>query len=102
MFNFLLTYNILLIVVIGGMGSTSGSVISAVVVTVLMEALRFLDQGFLGLPELPGLRMVVFAILLLAVVLFYPRGIMGNEELTWARLKRLSIKPLAVLKEVKK
>jgi hypothetical protein len=46
--------------------------------------------------------MVVFAILLLAVVLFYPRGIMGNEELTWARLKRLSIKPLAVLKEVKK
>lgn len=100
MFRFTLTYNILLIVVIGGMGSTSGNVISAIVVTVLMEALRFLDQGFLGLPELPGLRMVVFAILLLAVVLFYPKGIMGNEELTSSKLKNLFRKPFAA-KEVK-
>ncbi|NLT94614.1 MAG: branched-chain amino acid ABC transporter permease [Clostridia bacterium] len=99
MFRFTLTYNILLIVVIGGMGSTSGATISAIVVTVLMEALRFLDQGFLGLPELPGLRMVVFAILLLIVVLFYPKGIMGNEELTWSKLRRLFGKPFAA-KEV--
>lgn len=101
MFRFLLTYNILLIVVIGGMGSTSGSVISAILVTVLMEVLRFLDQGFLGLPELPGLRMVVFAILLLAVVLFYPKGIMGNSELTLSKLKNIFRKPFT-MKEVKR
>ncbi|HET6439122.1 MAG TPA: branched-chain amino acid ABC transporter permease, partial [Anaeromyxobacter sp.] len=42
MFTFLLTFNILLVVVLGGIGSISGSVIAAIGVTVLMEALRFL------------------------------------------------------------
>jgi len=101
MFRFLLTFNILLIVVVGGMGSISGSVISAVTVTILMEVLRVLDQGFLGLPELPGLRMVVFSILLMVVVLFYPKGIMGNEELSWAKVKGLFVKP-RFIKEVKR
>jgi len=89
MFRFTLTFNILLIVVLGGMGSISGSVISAVVVTILMEWLRFLDQGFMGLPEIPGLRMVVFSTLLLLVVLFYPRGLMGNEELSWNKITKM-------------
>lgn len=101
MFRFILTFNILLIVVVGGMGSVSGSVISAIVVTVLMEVLRVLDQGFLGLPELPGLRMVVFSLLLMAVVLFYPRGIMGNEELSYPKIKKLISKPWT-MKEVKR
>ena len=83
MFRFLLTFNILLIVVLGGMGSITGSVISAVVVTSLMEIMRFLDEGFLGIPAVPGLRMVVFSALLMLVILFYPKGIMGNKEITW-------------------
>lgn len=101
MFRFFLTYNILLIVVIGGMGSISGSVISAVAVTILMEFLRPLDQGFWILPELPGLRMVVFSILLLACVLFYPNGVMGNEELSWEKIKRLPGRLLRRPKEAK-
>jgi branched-chain amino acid transport system permease protein len=101
MFRFLLTFNILLIVVVGGMGSISGSIISAISITILMEVLRALDQGFMGLPSLPGLRMVVFALLLMSVVLFYPKGLMGNEELSWNKLKNLLKKPL-LLKEVKK
>jgi branched-chain amino acid transport system permease protein len=43
MFTFMLTFNILLVVVLGGIGSITGSVIASLAVTILMEALRFLD-----------------------------------------------------------
>ena len=94
MFTFMLTFNILLVVVLGGIGSISGSVIGAIAVTVLMEALRFLD-GPLDLlvfrtEGAPGLRMVVFSVLLMAVVLFRQRGLMGNRELSWELLSRLA------------
>lgn len=92
MFGFMLTFNILLVVVLGGIGSISGSVIGAIGVTVLMEALRFLD-GPLNLfvfttEGLPGLRMVVFSAFLMLVVLFRQRGLMGNRELTWSLLAK--------------
>lgn len=86
MFKSALTFNILLIVVLGGMGSITGSIISAIVVTSLMEAMRFLDEGFLFIPALPGLRMVVFSLLLMLVILFYPKGIMGNKEISVNKL----------------
>ncbi|WFA08619.1 branched-chain amino acid ABC transporter permease [Tissierella sp. Yu-01] len=74
LFKFTLTWNILLIVVLGGMGNIAGSVVSAVVVTIAMEALRFLDEsinlGFMQTPALPGLRMVVFSIILMTVIIF--------------------------------
>lgn len=74
LFKFALTWNIILIVVLGGMGNINGTIISAVVVTIAMEALRFLDEsinlGFIQTPALPGLRMVVFSIILMAVVMF--------------------------------
>jgi branched-chain amino acid transport system permease protein len=87
MFTFSLTYNIVLIVVLGGNGSISGSVIAAVVVTVGMEALRFLDSSlnfiFFRTPALPGLRMVVFSALLLGVIIFRQQGLMGKKEFSW-------------------
>jgi branched-chain amino acid transport system permease protein len=87
MFTFNLTYNVVLIVVLGGIGSITGSVVSAMVVTISMEFLRFLD-GPLNLivvqtRGLPGLRMVVFSILLLLVVIFRQQGLMGNKEFSW-------------------
>jgi branched-chain amino acid transport system permease protein len=87
MFTFSLTYNILLIVVLGGNGSVTGSVIAAVVVTIAMEALRFLD-GPLNLlvvqtQGLPGLRMVVFSFLLMVVVIYRQQGLMGTKEFSW-------------------
>ena len=92
MFSFMLTFNILLIVVLGGNGSISGSVISSIAVTVLMEAMRFLDEPlnflFLKTDGLPGLRMVVFSVLLMIVVIFRQRGLMGERELSWERLAR--------------
>ena len=74
LFRFALTFNILLIVVLGGMGNIKGTVIAAIVVTVAMEGLRFLDQpinlGFTQTPALPGLRMVVFSLILMLVIIF--------------------------------
>jgi branched-chain amino acid transport system permease protein len=97
MFTFMLTFNILLVVVLGGIGSITGSVIASVAVTVLMEALRFLDGslnlGFLTIEARPGLRMVVFSILLMAVVLFRQRGLMGNREFSWGMLSRIGLLP---------
>jgi len=90
MFRFTLTYNILLIVVLGGIGSITGTVIAAIVITVATEALRFLDGdidlGLFVIPGIPGMRMVVFSILLMCVILFWQRGLMGNRELSWEML----------------
>jgi len=87
MFTLVLTFNILLIVVLGGNGSITGSVIAAFLVTVLMEAMRFLDMPmdflFIKTDGLPGLRMVIFSILLMIVVLYRQRGLMGNKEFSW-------------------
>ena len=74
MFRITLTFNIILIMVLGGIGNINGTVISAIVVTTAMEVLRFLDEsidfGFIRLPGIPGLRMVIFSIILMLVVLF--------------------------------
>ncbi len=87
MFRFLITFNILLIVVLGGMGSISGTIISAIVVTVAMEYMRILDGPmdlyFFKTDGISGLRMVIFSLALLIVILFFQRGLMGNRELSW-------------------
>ncbi len=92
MFRFLMTFNVLLIVVLGGIGSITGTVISAVVVTFSMEALRFLDGtinlGFMVIESVPGMRMVLFSILLMLVVLFYQNGLMGRDEITIESMRR--------------
>ncbi|MDV3429080.1 MAG: branched-chain amino acid ABC transporter permease, partial [Bacillota bacterium] len=62
MFRFFLTYNILLIIVLGGLGSITGTVISAFIITIATEGLRFLDEsiniGAYTIQGIPGLRMV--------------------------------------------
>ena len=92
-FIFLKTFDILLIVVLGGVGSITGSVISAIVVTVAMEALRFMDGplnlGFMVTAGTPGLRMVFFSILLMVVVIYRQQGLMGTNEFSWGALSRL-------------
>ncbi len=87
MFNFLLTFNVLMFVVAGGLGSITGSLLGASVVTVLLEWLRVLEEpinlGFVEIPGIPGMRMVVFSLVLLAIILFRREGIMGMREITW-------------------
>ena len=83
-----MTYELLLIVVIGGIGSVTGSIIGAFLFVASSEWwLRGLDAGsFLGIEAdfmRPGFRKVVFAVIIMCIVLFYSRGIMGTKEFTW-------------------
>lgn len=88
-----MTYEILLIVVIGGIGSISGSCIASFLFIACNEWwLRFLDSGSLGSISVPffrdGFRKVVFSVIIMVVVLFFSRGIMGDKELSFAGLIR--------------
>ncbi len=86
-FQFFLAYQIVGITVMGGMGSLTGSVIAACLYTIFLEALRPIESQFtigsLTIPGIPGMRMVLFSIILLLVILFYRKGLMGNSEFTW-------------------
>ena len=85
-----MTYEILLIVVIGGIGSISGSVIGTFLYVACSEWwLRFLDaETYIGSFKVPllrsGFRMVVFSVVIMIIVLFFSKGIMGDKKLSWA------------------
>ena len=84
-----MTYEILLIVVIGGIGSVSGSIIGSFLYVACSEWwLRFLDaETYIGSFKVPllrsGFRMVVFSVVIMIIVLFFSQGIMGDKELTF-------------------
>lgn len=88
-----MTYELLLIVVIGGIGSVSGSCIAAFLYIACSEWwLRFLDSGAIGSIQVSffrdGFRKVVFSVVIMVIVLFFSQGIMGNKELSFAGLIR--------------
>ena len=96
-----MTYEILLIVVIGGIGSVTGSCIASFLFIACSEWwLRFLDNANLNFTSLqilrPGFRKVVFSVVIMAIVLFYQKGIMGEKEFSLAgiikRLKGLKLR----------
>ena len=99
-----MTYEILLIVVIGGIGSITGSVITSFIYIASLEwLLRGLDSGtFLGISA-PGIfkngfRMAVVSIIIMVVVLFFRNGIMGDREFSVAGM----LKKIDKLREKKK
>ncbi len=83
-FTFMLTFQLLIIIVLGGLGSTSGAIIGAILVIGGSEWLRFLDESMsvfgYEIPAMPGLRMVIFSLILICVMLFAREGIMGKRE----------------------
>ena len=92
MFTFLLTFNVLMIVVAGGLGSMTGSLLSSAIITVLLEWLRAVEEPFsfagVDVPGIPGMRMVVFSLVLLCIILYRREGLMGMREITWNALFR--------------
>ncbi|MCI5607776.1 MAG: branched-chain amino acid ABC transporter permease [Treponema sp.] len=86
-----MTYEILLIVVIGGIGSVTGSCISSFLFIACSEWwLRFLDNANLNFTSFqilrPGFRKVVFSVVIMLIVLFYQKGIMGDKEFNLGRI----------------
>ena len=85
--NFVKSIEIIVMIVIGGIGSISGAVFGATAITVMPEALRTLDQQY------PGLRMVVYALLLVLTMIFRPQGLFGRREIGLAWLRRRGATP---------
>jgi branched-chain amino acid transport system permease protein len=77
--NFVKSIEVIVMLVLGGIGSTTGAVFGATTLTILPEALRGLDRQF------PGLRMVMYALLLILLMIFRPQGLFGRSELSFRR-----------------
>jgi branched-chain amino acid transport system permease protein len=76
-FSILLAFNLVVMVVVGGAGSITGSVLAAIILSLVTEALRPMETaiGWYGLSQ------IILALGLLIVVLFRPQGIMGTKEI---------------------
>ena len=88
LFTFFLTFNLLIIITIGGLGSITGSVLAAIAFAWGSELLRAVEEpmnilGLVTIPGVPGMRMVIFSIILIVVMLFARQGFMGRREFTW-------------------
>jgi branched-chain amino acid transport system permease protein len=89
-FNFVRSFDFVTIVVLGGLGSVTGSVLSAVVLTALPEILR----QTLG-AQFNQYRLVTYALLLIVMMIVRPQGIFGRGELSFAKLRNRSKKHAA-------
>ncbi|MNV29944.1 leucine/isoleucine/valine transporter permease subunit [compost metagenome] len=67
-FNFLKSFEILVMVVLGGLGSTAGAIVGAVFVTLLYTYLR----------DFPEWRMIIYSIVLILMMIFRPGGLLGS------------------------
>ena len=79
-FTFMWSVIILLMIILGGLGSITGSVIGAVVLTILPELLRFMGE------TVSQWRMVIYSVLLILLMLLRPAGIFGKRELNILKL----------------
>lgn len=76
-FDFNRSFEIIIMVVLGGMGSLSGSIVAAVMLTILREALRPLQE----ITRI-DLRMIIYSLMLILLMLTRPRGLLGQREIT--------------------
>jgi branched-chain amino acid transport system permease protein len=77
-FTFIRSIEVIAMVVLGGMGSVSGSVLAAIMLTVLPEALRPVKEY----------RMVLYSLMLIVLMITRPQGLLGTRELSWSALFR--------------
>ena len=109
-FQFIRSFEIIIMVVLGGMGSITGAVLGALVITALPELLRSLGPmiesvlGRIGFSHIPvpvheflmGLanyRLVIYAALLILIILTRPQGVLGTREFGFSWLKRAQRRP---------
>jgi branched-chain amino acid transport system permease protein len=83
-FYFAATFNIVLMLVIGGLTSVSGAVVGVIFITVVKELLRNVENGALD-GKYPGLTELVLAVILIFVLVKRPRGLTAGHEIPWPR-----------------
>lgn len=93
-FYFQTTFVVITMVVLGGMGSISGAVLGAVIMTILPEYLRDVDTGIaigsFTTPPLYGLSQIILAVGFILVMIFRPTGLLGDRELGLGLLSKRS------------
>lgn len=81
------TFEMLIMLVVGGIRSYAGAVVGTIVVSALQEVLRTIEQGItlgpLVFPARPNLRELVLGAILILVLVLRPEGIMGSKEIQW-------------------
>ena len=77
-FTFIKSIEVIAMVVLGGMGSITGSVIAAILLTILPEVLR----------PVKDLRMIIYSLMLVILMITRPQGLLGDRELNLRRLWR--------------
>ena len=77
-FGFIFSIEILVMVVLGGLGSITGSVLAAIFLTYLNEILRQFSEY----------RYLVYAVILILLMIFRPTGIFGTSEFTYGKFKK--------------
>lgn len=80
-FNIIRSIEFVVMVTLGGLGSISGAILAAIVLTVLPEVLRGIEEW----------RMVIYALLLIAMMLLRPQGLLGGRELWPRRLRKRAV-----------
>lgn len=100
-FQFIKSFEIIIMIVIGGMGSMTGAILGAIIVTLLPELLRQLPDIQVGATtfRFADLRLVIFALILILTMILRPQGILGTAEAfnIFRRFKRAD-KPTGGLK----
>ena len=96
-FYFSQAFNIITMLVIGGLSSVSGSVVGVVLITVLSELLRNAERGFdLGIFRLPpiyGASQILMAVMFVLVMVFRPSGLLGGREIDVRAVLRRLLNP---------
>lgn len=110
-FQFIRSFEIIIMIVLGGMGSLTGAVLGAIIMTFLPELLRTLGprlesllSSIIGADNIPvpvhnfllqlaNYRLVIFAALLIIIMLTRPQGLLGTREFSLSWLKRRSRSP---------
>jgi branched-chain amino acid transport system permease protein len=81
-FTFITSFYLIIMIVVGGLGSIQGSILGAILITVILEAFRSLSE----------FRLVGFSILLVLIMIYRPQGLMGAWELFRAKRRTALVK----------
>ncbi|HEV7889208.1 MAG TPA: branched-chain amino acid ABC transporter permease [Pyrinomonadaceae bacterium] len=90
-FTFIKSFEVIIMIVLGGMGSITGAVLGAIVITILPELLRQLPS--IGGFNFADLRLVIYAALLIVIMLTRPQGMLGEREIGLHWLRRAQKAP---------